>query len=94
MAVDGLRYRCKCGFPCFSAGQEEYHRDGACLAIRLMVGVMAARERHGRHDHTGLEVAGMRLQRTARARPTHAEEAYRCTCGMFGSSCPVHRCAA
>ncbi len=93
MAVDGLRYRCKCGFPCFSAGQEEYHRDGACLAIRLMVGVMAARERHGRHDHGGLEVAGMRLQRTAHARPTHPK-AYRCTCGMFGKSCPVHRRAA
>ena len=61
--LDGLRYRCKCGFPCFSADQEEHHRDGACLAIRLMVGVLAARERHGRHDHTGLEVAGMRVQR-------------------------------
>ncbi len=91
MAVNGLRYRCKCGFPCFSAGQEQYHRDGACLAIRLMVSVMVARERCGRRDHTGLEVAGMRLQRMAH--PTRAD-AYRCTCGASGGSCPVHRCAA
>ena len=73
MAVNGLRYRCKCGFPCFSAGQEQYHRDGACLAIQLMVSVMAARERYGRLDHAGLEVAGMRLQRTPRLRPTPAD---------------------
>ncbi len=95
MAVNGLRYRCKCGFPCFSPGQEQYHRDGACLAIRLMVSVMAARERCGRRDHAGLEVAGMRLQRTARPRPRSTRaDAYRCTCGAFAGKCPVHRCAA
>ena len=69
MAVDGLGYRCKCGFPCYSAGQVEYHRDGVCLAIRRMVSVMVARERCGHREHTGLEVAGMRLQRAARPRP-------------------------
>ncbi len=91
--VHGLRYRCNFGFPCFSAGQEQYHRDGACLAIRRILSVMAARERCGRRDHTGLEVDGMRLQWTARPRPTHAD-AYRCTCGAFEGRCPVHRCAA
>ena len=91
MAVCGLRYRCKCGFPCYSAGQEQYHRDGACLAIRRMVSVMVARERCGRRDHTGLEVDGMRLLRTARPIPA---DAYQCTCGARGNRCPVHRCAA
>ena len=91
MAVDGLRYRCKCGFPCYSAGQEQYHRDGACLAIRRMVSVMAARERCGRRDHNGLEVGGMRLQRTAHPIPA---DAYSCTCAVFENECPVHRCAA
>ena len=60
--VTRLRYRCKCGFPCYSASQEQYHRDGACLAIKRMVSVMAARERCGVRDHTGLEVDGMRLE--------------------------------
>ncbi len=95
MAVDGLRYRCKCGFPCYSAGQEQYHRDGACLLIRRMVSVMAARERCGRRDHTGLEVGGMRLQGTTRPRPRRTPaDAYCCTCGTFEDGCPVHRCAA
>ncbi len=91
MAAYGLRYRCKCGFPCYSEGQEQYHRDGVCLAIRRMVSVMAARERNGRRDHIGLDVGGMRLQRMIGA--THAD-ADRCTCAVFGDSCPVHRCAA
>ncbi len=56
-----------------------------------MVSVMAARERCGRREHAGLEVAGMRLQRTVH--PSHAD-AYRCTCGAFAGKCPVHRCAA
>ncbi len=102
MAVYGLRYRCKCGFPCYSAGQEQYHRDGACLAIRRMVSVMVARERCGHRDHTGLEVDGMRLQRTVRPRPRprpHPTPAdgYQCTCGAWKNRwnrCPVHRCAA
>ncbi len=91
MAVYGLRYRCKCGFPCYSAGQEQYHRDGACFAIRRMVSVMVARERCGRRDHTGLEVDGMRLLRTARHTPA---DAYPCTCGAWGNRCRVHWCAA
>ena len=67
------------------------NRDGACLAIQRMVSVMAARERNGRRDHIGLDVGGMRLQRMIG--PTHAD-ADRCTCRVFGDSCPVHRCAA
>jgi hypothetical protein len=54
-----LRYRCECGFPCYSQGQENYHRDGACIAIRRMLNVMAARIRLGHDDHIGLETSGV-----------------------------------
>ncbi len=56
-----LRYRCECGFPCYSRGQESYHRDGACIAIRRLLNVMSARIRLGHYDHTGLETSGLVL---------------------------------
>lgn len=56
------RYRCECGFPCFSEGQESYHRDGMCLAIRRVLNVMSARERCGIENHVGLDVNGIVLQ--------------------------------
>ena len=56
------RYRCKCGFSCFSEGQESYHRDGVCLAIRRVMNVMSARERCGIQNHVGLDVNGIVLQ--------------------------------
>ncbi len=56
------RYRCECGFPCYSEGQESYHRDGLCLAIRRVVNVMSARERCGVENHVGLDVNGIVLQ--------------------------------
>ncbi len=62
MSKSQLRYRCECGFPCFSEGQESYHRDGMCLAIRRVVNVMSARERCGVEDHVGLDVNGVVLQ--------------------------------
>ena len=55
------RYRCECGFPCYSQGQESYHRDKACLATRSMLNVMSARSRLGHDDHTGLETNGLIL---------------------------------
>lgn len=52
------RYHCECGFRCYTIDQEMYHRDGTCLAIRRMLGVIAARERLGHRDHAGIQVDG------------------------------------
>lgn len=62
-------YHCECGFQCYTLDQEMYHRDGTCLSIRRMLGVIAARERLGHRDHAGIQINGFLLlatqQRTA-----------------------------
>ena len=58
---------CECGFPCYTLDQEIYHRAGTCLAIRRMLGVIAARERCGQRDHVGIQVDGLLLLTQRRA---------------------------
>ena len=56
------RFRCRCGFLCYSRGQERYHRNGLCRSLRRTLAVMAARERTGQRDHMGLVVDGISLK--------------------------------
>ncbi len=93
MAKQGPRYRCECGFPCYTVEQEAYHRDRACLAIRRMVGVIGARERCGRYDHAGLKVNGITLWPLSH-HDSVSMTGYECTCPHVTATCPVHTRAA
>ena len=87
MQNQGIRYRCACGFPCYSEEQEIYHRQRLCLAIRRMLSVFVARERLGLCDHRGIVVGGIALRRLI---DTQSLPRFQCTCPRRPSSCPIH----
>ncbi len=56
------QFECRCGFLCYSTGQERYHRGGLCRSLRRTLAVIAARERAGHYNHLGLVVDGISLK--------------------------------
>jgi len=88
MSEGSLLYRCSCGFPCYSEGQEAYHRSRACISVKRVLAVVAARERSGHQVHVGVEVNGLVLRRML----TQEGGELACSC-QFGP-CPIHQQAA
>ncbi len=88
MSEANLLHRCTCGFPCYSEGQKAYHKSGACLSVKRVLAVVAARERSGHQVHMGVEVDGLVLRRML----TSVGGEMACSC-QFGP-CPIHQQAA
>lgn len=88
MSELGILYRCSCGFPCYSDGQERYHRSGVCLAVKRVLAVVSARERAGQQLHLGVEVDGLVLRQML------TPEGREVTCSCQFGPCPIHQQAA